>query len=145
MNDSQYTWFLRVLTFAVWMLAGLAAVFWGLRLSAAPPTTVARVAAAPVAAPDAASLARALGATEVVAAPLVAVASRYSLVGVIADRSRYGAALIQVQGSPAKPYRVGSLVDEGLVLQSVGPRTASLGRSLGVPAAVVLEMPQFKR
>lgn len=145
MTDSQYTWLLRIMTFAVWSLAALAAVFWGLRLAAPAPVQVARIAAAPVAPPDTESLARVLGGTQAAAAPVQAMASRYALLGVIADRARYGAALIQVQGKPARPYRVGSEVDDGLVLQSVGPRSANLGRGPGAPVSLVLEMPQPRR
>ena len=47
----------------------------------------------------------------------------------------------QPQGKPAKPVRVGAKVDEGLVLQSVQPRRASLGASLDSPALFVLELP----
>jgi general secretion pathway protein C len=66
--------------------------------------------------------------------------SRFNLVGVVADRSQQGAALIAVDGRPAKPFRVGSVVDEGLVLQSVQPRRAVLAASATGPAAVTLEL-----
>ncbi|MFT4240981.1 MAG: type II secretion system protein N, partial [Acidovorax sp.] len=98
---------------------------------------------APIA-PDAQALARLLGAEP--AAPGVAVApsasSRFQLVGVLSGRhSGGGAALIAVDGKPARPFRVGAVVDQGLVLQSLGPRQAQLGAALGGPAALSLEMP----
>jgi general secretion pathway protein C len=67
--------------------------------------------------------------------------SRFNLIGVVADRSQHGAALIAVDGRPAKPYRVGSAIDEGLVLQSVAPRSAVLAASPSGPPVVTLEMP----
>ena len=48
---------------------------------------------------------------------------------------------IAVDGKPAKPFRVGAAVDEGLVLQALGPRQAQLGASMGGPATVTLDMP----
>jgi general secretion pathway protein C len=67
--------------------------------------------------------------------------SRFNLIGVVANRSQHGAALIAVDGRPAKPYRVGSAIDEGLVLQSVAPRRAVLAASTSGPPLVTLEMP----
>ena len=52
-----------------------------------------------------------------------------------------GAALISLDGKPARPFRVGAQVDSGLVLQSLGPRQASLGASVDGPTTVRLEMP----
>jgi general secretion pathway protein C len=51
-----------------------------------------------------------------------------------------GAAVIAVDGKPARPYRVGSTIEEGLVLQSVRGRQAMLGPAAG-PALVTLELP----
>ena len=53
----------------------------------------------------------------------------------------FGAALIAVDGKPAKPFRVGAAVDEGLVLQALGPRQAQLGRDADGPATLTLDMP----
>ncbi|RYX94351.1 MAG: general secretion pathway protein C [Comamonadaceae bacterium] len=146
MTDSQQAWFLRVLTFFVWVFAALSVAFWAFRLTnPAPGKVAAAVMAAAATPPDTGALMRALGATAPTVAPQVAAASRYALIGVIADRSRYGAALIAVQGQPARPYRVGSQVDEGLVLQSVDRRSAALGNAVGAPASVLLEMPALPR
>ena len=94
---------------------------------------------------DAQALARLLGAAPAapgVAAPVAPTASRFTLIGVLSGRSSGGgAALIAVDGKPAKPFRVGAAVDEGLVLQALGPRQAQLGASMGGPATVTLDMP----
>jgi hypothetical protein len=91
-----------------------------------------------------AAVGRLLGQTAAAPATTTAapsLSSRFNLIGVVAGRSQQGAALIAVDGRPAKPYRVGSAVDEGLVLQSVAPRRAVLAASAAGPAVVTLEMP----
>ncbi|MGZ5269258.1 MAG: type II secretion system protein N [Ramlibacter sp.] len=132
------------MTALLWAAAAASAVYWGLRL--AGPSSAAPVVAAgarqPVAA-DPVAVARLLGQSQgsapVAAAP--SLASRFNLVGVVADRSERGAALIAVDGRPAKPFRVGNAVDEGLVLQSVQARRAVLAASADGPAVVTLELP----
>ena len=75
-------------------------------------------------------------------APAASLTSRFALIGVLAGRSSGGgAALIAVDGQPAKPFRVGAVVDEGLVLQSLDPRQARLGASVDGPATLTLDMP----
>lgn len=141
---SHQPWGVRLGTLAIWALAAASAAYWGLRLTARPPGMPAPTAApAPVAA-DMQAMARLLGAVtaqtpQAAAAP---VSSRFALVGVLAgQQGGSGAALIAVDGKPAKPYRVGATVDAGLVLQSLGPRQASLGASVDGPTTVRLEMP----
>ena len=88
---------------------------------------------------DATATARSLGlvAAGPVAAP--ALASRFQLVGVIAGGPTQGAALIAVDGKPAKPFRVGAPVAEGLVLQSVQGRRVALGPGGDAAATLTLE------
>jgi hypothetical protein len=77
----------------------------------------------------------------VAAPPVPALASRFQLLGVAAgERSGGGAAVISVDGKPARPYRVGSIIDEGLVLQSVRGRQAVIAASDGKPL-LTLELP----
>jgi general secretion pathway protein C len=59
----------------------------------------------------------------------------------VADRAHRGYAVIAVDGQSAQPFGVGSLVAQGLVLQSVSARSAVLGASRKGPAAVTLELP----
>lgn len=89
---------------------------------------------------DATATARSLGlvAAGLVAAP--ALASRFQLVGVIAGGPTQGAALIAVDGKPAKPFRVGAPVAEGLVLQSVQGRRVTLGAGGDAAATLTLEL-----
>ena len=144
---SHQPWGVRLGTLAIWALAAASAAYWGLRLTARPPGMPAPTAApAPVAA-DMQAMARLLGAVtaqtpQAAAAP---VSSRFALVGVLAGlQGAGGAALIAVDGKPAKPYRVGAAVDAGLVLQSLGPRQARLGAGQEGVTTVTLEMPVRK-
>ncbi|MGE0331466.1 MAG: type II secretion system protein N [Ramlibacter sp.] len=143
-------WLPRAGSFAVWLLAAGCAVYWGLKLPAASGAAApAPVPAGPAAPADPAAVARLLGATAAVpgAGPVATPArsSRFALVGVVSGRSQGGAALIAVDGKPAKPYRVGATVEDGLVLQSVAPRRATLGPAANGPAAFTLEMPLPRR
>lgn len=135
-------WGVRLGTLALWALAGASTVYWGLRLSARPAGWPAPVSAPQPVAPDAQALARLLGAVPSAPAAAPSAASRFVLEGVLAGMvSGDGAALIAVDGKPAKPFRVGATVDQGLVLQSLARRQARLGPALGGEATLVLEMP----
>lgn len=141
---SQSTWTVRGSSFVLWACVAGSAAYWllGLAEPAAPPAAAAPAyKAAPV---DALALARLLGAG---AAPMVAVqpaVNRFALLGVIAGRSSRGTALIAIDGKPARPYRVGSRLEEGLLLKSVGPRSAVLAGTDGVPS-ITLDMPPLKK
>lgn len=137
-------WPVATTTLGFWALAAASVVFWGLRLAApadsmAPPP-VARPA---VAAIDPTAVARMLGGVtaraEVAATPEAA--SRFTLLGVVADGAQHGAALIAVDGRPARPFRVGSTLVDGYVLQSLGARSAALGAGVDGPTAITLQLP----
>ncbi len=130
----------------LWALAAASIVFWVLRLATpadalAPPA----LASAPLAV-DAAAVGRLLGAVKapgsVAAAPDAA--SRFVLQGVIADTDGRGAALIAVDGKPARPFRVGASIGDSYVLQSVGTRAATLGTRVDAPVAFpdALKLPE---
>jgi general secretion pathway protein C len=138
------SWTVRGATFALWLLAAASAAYWGLQLGAGPARVAPPADAAHgLAAVDPGAIARLLGGVGAApaAAPLPSLASRFALVGVVAgERSGGGAAVIAVDGRPARPFRVGSAVDEGLVLQSVQGRRAVLGPPGGA-AILTLELP----
>lgn len=140
-------WAVQGATFALWGLAAVSAVAWGLKLTA----PAASLAPAPVPGraantPDPAAIARLLGSSPAaLAAPAPSVASRFQLVGLADQLGRRDIALIAVDGKPARPFRVGSHVDEGLVLQAVEGRRALLGPAAEGPATVTLELPPPKR
>ncbi len=136
-------WAPRLVTFVVWALALASAAYWGLKSTAdaaGPQTAVSTQAMVPV---DTAAVARVLGAVpeDMAAEPQVNLSSRFVLSGVVAGRGRGGAALIAIDGQPPKPFRVGSVVDGNLLLQSVGPRRAELATRRDGPVAFALELP----
>lgn len=131
-------------TFVLWGLVAASAVYWAMKLSSSAATGPI-APPAPIAPPsDPAAIARLLGAAAAAAAPAASVPSRFALLGVVAEADGGGAALISVDGKPPKPYRVGAAVDEGLVLQSVQPRRATVGASMQAPPTLTLELPPRK-
>lgn len=141
---SAARWHAPLATAGLWALAAGAAVFWALRL-ASPTDAVAAAAAMPRPSfsADAEAVGRLLGVVSVqntAPAPPEA-ASRFALVGVVADPANQGAALIAIDGKPPRPFRVGSRVGDNYVLQSVGVRAATLGAQADGPAAFTLQLP----
>lgn len=139
-----------VLAVLLWLAAGLSVGYWVLQaLGRAPLTPLAATASLPEA-PDAAALARVLGAapqavaaTGPVAAPTLS--SRYQLIGVVADGADGGAALIAIDGQPPRPYRVGARLEGDVVLQAVQRRAVRLapaGTSAGSGQAFELSLPE---
>ena len=131
----------RSLSFLVWVLVGLSAAFWGLRLGdshssgsePAPPAKLTGV--------DPAAVVAALGG--VAASPAAnpaAPAKRIELLGVIAE-GRRGVALLSLDGQPGKPYQVGASLDDGLALKAVGQRHAELAQTAAGPTTQRLELP----
>ena len=139
---SQSKWSVRGLTLMVWALAVASIAYWGLRLLAqSPASALAPLAVSVPMPPDPAVIAGLLGATAAQAPPQASLASRFALSGVVAGAPGGGAALIAVDGNPAKPFRVGGVIEDGLVLQSASARQATLGQSRDGPALVTLDMP----
>jgi len=136
----------RLTAFVVWALVAATAVFWGLRMLVRPQPAPAFAMAVGDGAAVRGDLSRLLGATPVAAAgPAMAapeLASRFKLIGVMANKQRDGSgyALIAVDAKPARAYPVGARLDGDIVLQAVSLRTASIGPAQGSPAAT-LEVP----
>lgn len=134
-------WRLRLVTFALAALASACALFWGLKWQ--NPATLAP--AAPIVpqprAIDSAQVAALLGARPKAANAPVNPTSIYKLLGVIAQGSRHGSALIAVEGAPAKPFRVGDTVSGELRLQSVAARSVTLGTGATGEDGLTLSLP----
>ncbi len=147
-THSTQLWQVRLVTFLVAALAAASAAYWGLKL-AAPASVNGHAALAFADAPpaDTQAVARLLGGGQAAAAapeaPVEMAASRFKLIGVVADRAHGGYALIAIDGKPARPYRVGAPVDEALVLQSVAPRSAALAPRMDAPPSMTLELPKL--
>lgn len=127
----------------LWLAAGLSAGYWFLQAKGQGDWTPVQGLApsAPQADPD--TVARALGALTVAEQPMAEPAqlARLQLVGVVAQGRGQGAALIAIDGQPPRPWRVGDVVTEGLVLQSLDRRSARLGESRSGPSNLTLEVP----
>jgi general secretion pathway protein C len=144
-------WTVRGATFALWGLAAASSAFWALKLGGATaPANAPLQSTRAVAAADPVAIARLLGSTQAAASAPAAgavptLASRLQLVGVVAgERSGGGAAVISVDGKPARPFRVGSAIDEGLVLQSVRGRSATIAAGMHGAPVLTLELPAVR-
>ena len=125
----------------VWGGLALSAGYWGLRWWGEAPARALPVPPAPALTIDSERVASALGARVATAAAPVAapgLASRLRLLGVVAAREGQGAALISVDGQPAKPYRVGAQLVDGARVLALGPRHAEVGSD---SARIRLELP----
>jgi general secretion pathway protein C len=149
LSPSPTAWTVRGATFALWALAAASAVYWGLRVGGGQPgVAVPMPAPRQVAAGDPAAIARLLGSTPAatVSMPIPTLASRFQLVGVAAGaNSGGGGAVISVDGKPARSYRVGAAIEEGVMLQSVRGRQAVLAAQAGGAPLVTLELPPLRQ
>ncbi len=143
-NTSLSLWLPRLTAFVLGLLLAGSAVYWGLqwpRSATGPalPTVPTAEAQLPV---DATAVARLLGGSttqpDMAAAPELR--SRLQLTGIIASPAGHGVALLSLDGKPPKPYRVGSVLEDGLVLQSVRTRSVALGREANGPVRLQLEL-----
>ena len=127
----------RWLAAGVWLLAGLSASYWGARLWGDAELVAVPAPAAERLEADPQAIARGLGSAPASApqgAAVEAEPSRHQLLGVVRDASGRGAALISSDGQPAKPYRVGATLPDGLLLLELEAREAQLGPARGEPS-----------
>ena len=144
-KDISRLWVTRIVTFVVAALAAASVAYWGLKAWGRPASVAAPAVAQPTAPFSSQAIAQALGAggapVAATASAAPAAVSRYGLVGVVAGLTRAGAALISVDGQEAKPVRVGTLVDNDMVLESVNGRQAVLISSTSAAPKIILDMP----
>lgn len=129
----------RLSAFLVWVLLGLAVVYWGMTLGLRSPAAPAQTLAVADAAAPRSDLSRLLGATpaQADAAPSPD-ESRFKLIGLVAPKrvdghAQEGVALISVDGGPPRTVRVGALVDGDRQLLAITPTGVSIGRE-GAPS-----------
>lgn len=138
--------FLRLTSLLVWAVVAYSAVVFGLQWGGGEPVdAVVAGSEQKQFSPDVDSLSvsKALGVAPVQSAS-ASLASRFVLVGVMDGGPSQGVALISVDGKPAKPYRLGQTVSDGLVVVGTGPKKAELGPQMGVASSLVLELPLKK-
>lgn len=125
-------------TLLVWALAAGGVAYWALRLAGgeAPVQVPVATALDPDARVDGAAVARALGARQARSAPADDDLSRRVVLRGVLTHGHDGAALIAVDGQPARPLRVGASLDAlgaDWTLRAVTPHAAvlaSAGREL---------------
>jgi general secretion pathway protein C len=146
-KNAIHTGGVRAVTFSLAVLAALSATYWVLKSTQAHSVSIAAPVASSALAPlDPKAVARILGGGSTVLPASVATGrTPFVLLGVLAEGTRGGAALISVDGKPAKPYMVGALVDGNMVLQSVAGRRAILATGLDGPAQITLELPPLSK
>lgn len=140
----------RIAAFVLWAAVAAGLMYWLLRVGVAAPALPANAQPVSTAAVLRGDVARlfadpALPQTGAPAPAAPGLASRFKLVGVMAPKPGdrpvgQGIALIEVDGKPPRPYRVGRALDDTLVLQSVAARSATIGPRDGEPA-LQLELP----
>ena len=139
---------LHTATFAAWALAAAGVGYWVLQISANTGQVnlplVVSANGGPSNANDPAVLARLLGALAPQAAAPVN-NNRFVLKGVVSGALGQEAALIVIDDKPAKAFRVGSAIEDGLILQSAAPRKVTLAASKDGPAVLTLEMPPLSK
>ncbi|MEN9905080.1 MAG: hypothetical protein RLZZ555_1645 [Pseudomonadota bacterium] len=125
----------RWLAAGLWLLAGLSASYWGARLWGDAGLDPVPAPAAERLEVDPQAVDRGLGGGALAApgpAP-ASEASRHQLLGVVRDSGGWGAALIATDGQPARPYRIGASLPDGLLLRELSAREALLGPADGEP------------
>lgn len=149
----RQNWIIRLATFLLWLVAAASAVYWALKFvqGVSAPANAAVVAPASASGIDTAALARGFGGGALNSVAVRAEipvsgginAARFVLTGVVMGKSgRQSLALIGVDSKPAKPYRIGAQVADGVVLKSVQSRQALLAANLQAPAEVTLDLPK---
>jgi general secretion pathway protein C len=141
-------WLSRIVTFAVWTLVAISVTWWSLKfVGARATTTTAAALSVPAPGSDPADLAKVFGPPIAASEAAMAAApaaidpgTRFALIGVVADRASSGVAIISVDGKAARPYRVGSQIEESYKLKSVATRSAVLEPSAPAGAPFTLEL-----
>jgi general secretion pathway protein C len=140
------SWTLRLFTLSVWLWVGLSGAYWAFKFVTTQRVEATAALAASTIVVDSKAVAKLLGATDNIAVkPINTVASnKFFLFGLASSASGQGVALIALDGKPAKPYRVGSLVADDLLLKSISKTGVMLATSLKATEGVTLELPERK-
>jgi general secretion pathway protein C len=129
-------------TLCVWLIVAATATYWILQINAQQvPAPLPVAATFKLQAVDTSSVAKVLGALAPQAETVVPASSRFALKGVISGALGKEAALIAIDNKPAITFKVGSSVEEGLILQSASARKVILSATRDGSAVMTLEMP----
>lgn len=144
LKSDANSWTLRLFTLLVWLLVGLCAAYWAFKFVTTKPVEATAALATPTVVVDSKAIAKLLGATDNVAKQptTTAASTKFVLFGLAATAGGKGVALIALDGKPARPYRVGSLVADDLMLKSISKTGVVLAASLTAADGVSLELPE---
>lgn len=145
-KGTSISWTLRLFTLMVWLLVGLCVAYWAFKFITTKPLEATAALAVPTVAVDSKAVGKLLGATDGIAVKAVNMpaSTKFVLFGLANSVGGQGFALIALDGKPAKPYRVGTLVADNLVLKSISKTGVMLATSLKAPDGVTLELPARK-
>lgn len=145
-NTSSNSWTLRLFTLMVWLAVGLCATYWAFKFVTTKHVEATAALPAPTVVVDSKAVGKLLGATDIVAVKAIntPASTKFVLFGLASTAGGQGVALIALDGKPARPYRVGSLVADDLVLKSISKTGVILAVSLQAAEGVTLELPQLK-
>ena len=142
MQTQTYSlWSLRLVTFALAAAAASSALYWGLKWQNPSRAPLPAPMAPQPRSIDTAKVASLLGARAKAANAPANPSSIYKLLGVIAQGSLHGSALIAVEGAPAKPFRVGDTVSNDVRLIAVSARSVTLGSGAQGNDGMTLSLP----
>ncbi|GAA6143302.1 type II secretion system protein N [Hydrogenophaga sp. 5NK40-0174] len=112
----------------LWLLVALSATYWGLRWAGRSEWTPVNTSLQSPVEANPVAVAMLLDSTPADApeAEAPVVQTRLALMGLVNQRGEEGAALIAIDDKPPRPYRVGSVVADGLILRSVSAQGVRL-------------------
>jgi general secretion pathway protein C len=140
--DKPNYWALSIITLCVWSAVGLSVAYWVNKRVFVKPSEVdldVSQANLPV---DSKAIAKLLGASdsEVVEPTSTALKNTFVLFGLARSANGQGVALISLDGKPAKPYKLGSLVVDDLTLKTISTNTVMLAISDKATDGISLEL-----
>jgi general secretion pathway protein C len=146
LKSGSNSWTLRLFTLLIWLFVGLCAAYWAFKFATTKTIEATATPAAPTVVVDSKAIGRLLGAADNIAVKAINTPAntKFVLFGLASSAGGQGYALIALDGKPAKPYRVGSLVADDLVLKSISKTGVLLATSLKAPDGVTLELPERK-
>lgn len=138
-------WLVAFSTLAMWTAAAAVVAYWTLQWAglSGPASQAPTALRSTPAEPAVADVQKALGAASGTPVAKVDAGARFVLSGVVALHTGQGAALIAVDAQAPKAFKVGQVVADGWVLQSLAPRQARLAPSLDGPTVLTLDMPSL--
>lgn len=131
---------INAVTSLIWLTTIGTGLYWASLLLAERKTPGYAPVVPPVVSIDSQAVARLMGSVNTPTAEKSSVTERLKLLGVVAAELGAGAALISIDGKPAKPFRVGNAVEEGLYLRSAIGRQATLSTEQDQSVLFTLDM-----